>query len=337
MSRTPDVSVIMASYNCSPYLRAAIRSVQSQTLSTWELVIVDDASSDGSADLAEEMSRRDGRIKVFRLAANRGPGAARNTAIDAARGRWLAIFDSDDLMSPHRLNMLLSRAEVDKAVIAADNQLWLSEDPKNRRLLFPRNARPRSIALAEFVDSNRLYSAAPDLGYLKPLIHAPTLKQIGARYDQELRIGEDYEFMARLLAAGLSIRLDPQPLYLYRRRAQSLSYRLREEDILALINAEDRLAGNIASPTPQESRALRRRRRSLQSLLTYDHVVTAIKSRRFGRAAELALGAPPIWPLLTRPVRVRARRLLAHLAATARRHVTVLSETQRRYPESRTH
>jgi succinoglycan biosynthesis protein ExoO len=308
----------MASYNSSRYVEDAIKSVQQQSLRSWELLIVDDASADGSEALVADMSRRDARIRIIRLRSNRGPAAARNAGIAASRGRWLAMFDSDDIMLPLRLRTLLDRAERDRAAIVADNQILFSESGKKRKLFIRRHTAPRSIGFTEFVNSSRLYSRSPDLGYLKPLIHAATAKRLGIIYDESLRIGEDYHFMAQLLAAGLLIRLEPQPLYLYRRHEQSASYRLSADNIIALIKAEESLVRGISFPTADKARAVERRRRSLESMLKYEHVISAIKSGRYRRAAELAIGAPPIWPLLTRPIRARAARLVDSLKATAR-------------------
>jgi succinoglycan biosynthesis protein ExoO len=318
MSQQPEVSVIMASCNSSRYIEAAIKSVQEQSLRSWELLIVDDASADDSAALAVDMSRRDARIRIIRLKNNRGPAAARNAGIAASRGRWLAMFDSDDLMLPQRLETLLDRAEADRTAIVADNQVQFSETGRKQRLLLPRHTQPCSVGFTEFVNSSRLYSRSPDLGYLKPFVHAATLKRLGIDYDESLRIGEDYHFMAQLLATGLLIRVEPQPLYLYRGHEQSISYRLNADNIVALIKAEDRLARRVSFPTPEKLRAVKRRRHSLESMLKYDHVVNAIKAGQYSRAAELAIGAPFIWPLLTRPLRARAGRLVGSLRATAR-------------------
>jgi succinoglycan biosynthesis protein ExoO len=310
MNTKPRVSVIMPNFNGFRFLREAIGSLQAQTLQAWELIMVDDASSDASVDFAEELARYDRRIRVVQFKINRGPAAARNTGIEASAGQWLAMFDSDDLMLPERLDTLCGRAEADGAAIVADNQLHFMDGGGKSKHFLPRHTPRRWIGFAEFINSNRLYSRTADLGYLKPFIHAETLKRLGVMYDERLRIGEDYHFLARLLAGGLSIRLEPRPLYLYRRHTQSISYRLCRDDILRLIAADDGLAGALVPSSAAAARALLRRRRSLETMLRYDDIVTSIKAGSYGRASALAIGAPPVWPLLTRPVRARARRLL---------------------------
>lgn len=97
------VSIITPLYNCSNYLEKTIRSVLMQTHVDWELILVDDFSPDNSAEIAEQFSKKDSRIRVIRLSKNSGAAVARNTAIEAAQGRYLAFLDSDDQWLPHKL------------------------------------------------------------------------------------------------------------------------------------------------------------------------------------------------------------------------------------------
>jgi glycosyltransferase involved in cell wall biosynthesis len=98
---TPVVSVVMPTYNKGPFLQAAIDSIRAQTFDNWELVIVDDASTDESSAILAKCD--DPRIKVHVLATNVGRSKARNTAIEKASGRYIAICDSDDISMPTRL------------------------------------------------------------------------------------------------------------------------------------------------------------------------------------------------------------------------------------------
>ena len=311
MNPAPEVSVVMANYNGGRYLEAAINSVQNQTFKSWELILVDDASQDDSVAVATRLSQSDERISVLQQSDNRGPAAARNRAFDIAGGQWLAVFDSDDIMLPQRLETLRDRARTDRASIVADNLLVFSDNIQAGRPFLTGDLSITShwISLADFINSNRLYSRTPDLGYLKPFISAAMLRSSGVSYDERLHIGEDYDFMARLLAHGSKLRLEPSALYLYRRHAQSTSHRIRSEDIVALIDADERLALSVPTLNGDEKLALGRRRRSLDSMLLYDRIVMTIKAGHYTRAARLSLGAPSVWPLLTRPLRTRWNRL----------------------------
>lgn len=91
------VSVITPSYNSSSHIAETIRSVINQSYSNWEMIIVDDCSTDNSIDLIQSFIDQDSRIKLIKLSENSGAAIARNTAIKAAEGRYIAFLDSDDL------------------------------------------------------------------------------------------------------------------------------------------------------------------------------------------------------------------------------------------------
>lgn len=90
-------SIIMPLYNCSYYLKQAINSIHSQSYDDWELIIVDDCSTDNSLNIAKAFAKKDCRIKVIELKQNLGVANARNVAIEAAQGRFIAFLDSDDI------------------------------------------------------------------------------------------------------------------------------------------------------------------------------------------------------------------------------------------------
>jgi succinoglycan biosynthesis protein ExoO len=309
MTMSPRVSVIMANFNGTPYLGAAMRSLMKQTMSSWELVFVDDASTDHSVAAAHEVANGDPRVKIITQPSNWGPAAARNRALESARGEWIAVFDSDDLMAPRRLERLLSRAASDTAAVVADNLLIFSETaPKPRPYLMDELGDiPHWISLSDLIDSNCLYSRTPDLGYLKPMVRTELIAQSRLRYDERLRIGEDYHFLASLLANGQRLRLEPAAFYLYRKHESSISHRMSAADIRALMEADERFRNRML--TYREKLSLDRRRQSLEALLAYDGVIRAIKQGRPARGAGLAMRNPRIWPLLTRPIAARLKRV----------------------------
>lgn len=99
----PAVSVITPARDAARFLDATIRSVVEQTFADWELLLVDDASRDETAGIARRWADSDSRIRFRSLASPQGAAAARNTALEAARGRYLAFLDSDDLWRPAKL------------------------------------------------------------------------------------------------------------------------------------------------------------------------------------------------------------------------------------------
>lgn len=97
------VSIIMPSYNCGQYVENTIHSVQAQTYQNWEIIFVDDCSTDDTMDRVLAMKKEDDRIHLFRNSSNSGAAVSRNTALCQAKGRWIAFLDSDDLWEPNKL------------------------------------------------------------------------------------------------------------------------------------------------------------------------------------------------------------------------------------------
>jgi succinoglycan biosynthesis protein ExoO len=311
----PAVSIVMANYNGARHLAEAIASAQRQTLAHWELILVDDASTDDSVAIAEGLAAADPRIRVLVQPRNLGPAAARNRALDAARGAWIAVVDSDDVMLPRRLERLLARARGEGADIVADDQLICPADlssgsPFMGEVMARRLAR---VDLATFVDSSRLYSALPDLGFLKPLVRAEAIARIGARYDDGLRIGEDFHFLLALLAGGARLVLEPEPLYLYRKHGASISHRFKPEVLAAMIAADEAVRARLTDRAA--SLAMTRRVEGLRSWAVYEQVMAAAKAGRWLQAARAAAGRPHAWRLIGRPV---GRRLSEALRRTDR-------------------
>jgi teichuronic acid biosynthesis glycosyltransferase TuaG len=98
----PVVSVITPAHDAERFILETIRSVQAQTDPRWEMLVVDDASRDATSEIVREVERTDPRVKLIRLPQNRGAAAARNAGMDAARGKYVAFLDSDDLWLPEK-------------------------------------------------------------------------------------------------------------------------------------------------------------------------------------------------------------------------------------------
>jgi glycosyltransferase involved in cell wall biosynthesis len=103
------VSIIMPSYNTAPYIRASIQSVQSQSYTNWELLVIDDGSTDETEAILSSL--QDARITVIKNEKNLGAAVSRNRALRQARGRWIAFLDSDDLWSPEKLERQIAFME----------------------------------------------------------------------------------------------------------------------------------------------------------------------------------------------------------------------------------
>lgn len=122
----PLVSVIVPVYNVRDYLEKCIRSVQGQSFADWELILVDDGSTDGSGDLARALAASDSRVTVLSRT-NGGVGAARNTGLVTARGEYIAFLDGDDAYEPHHLQTLVELCRSSGAQAAASGAILTDE------------------------------------------------------------------------------------------------------------------------------------------------------------------------------------------------------------------
>ncbi|MBY4893455.1 glycosyltransferase [Rhodobacteraceae bacterium N5(2021)] len=129
-SSRPLVTVVTPSYNCAAVVPETLRSVQAQSFQDWEHIVVDDCSSDDSLEVIDAFCRTEPRTRFSRLNENSGAAVARNTAIEAARGRYIAFVDSDDLWHPEKMQRQLDFMAEREAVFACASYAKIDEDGK---------------------------------------------------------------------------------------------------------------------------------------------------------------------------------------------------------------
>ena len=285
----PDVSVIIAAWKAETFLEQAVASALASSGVSVEVVIVDDASPDGTTPVAQRLAAQDGRVIASRLEANGGPSAARNRAIGLASGRYIAVLDADDTMSPERLARLVRHAEATGADIVADNMFEVDEAGARLTstgfLTSQAFAQDRAVDLATWIKFNEPMKRGDCIGYLKPLIRRDALPLSGAVYDTALRNSEDYYLVAGLLAQGRKMAYLAQPGYFYTRSAGSTSHRLKPEHTQAWLDAERRFADASGSKlSGADRRALAHRRRTLRNVHQLVATTEAVKSRKLGNA-----------------------------------------------------
>lgn len=125
------VSVIMPSYNCGKYIAQSIDSVIAQTVTDWEIQIVDDCSTDNTAEVLKSYLEKESNIHYCRLSQNQGPAAARTEAIRRATGKYIAFLDSDDLWMPDKLEKQIAFMEKNDAVFSATGYRLMDESGKD--------------------------------------------------------------------------------------------------------------------------------------------------------------------------------------------------------------
>ena len=115
---TPLLTVVMPSFNAQRFIAESIESVIAQTLDDWELLVVDDASTDATRQIVGHYQQQDGRIRLLARPGNQGAAYARNFALDHACGQWIAFIDSDDVWHPQKNEKQLSEMQREGADIS---------------------------------------------------------------------------------------------------------------------------------------------------------------------------------------------------------------------------
>jgi len=220
------VSIIIPAWNAEETILRALDSAQSQTINDVEIIVIDDGSTDSTADLVKSRALFDPRIQLHRIEKNSGPAAARNVGISRATGDWLALLDADDTMSADRLEQLL-KASTAEDVLVADN-LALYDRHAGRTVGLGIN--PDLLGSGLRLDCEgfvaRCKSNLPeamDFGLLQPLIRTAHIRMHGISYDERMRYGEDFRFTLDILLAGGTLLVLPQAYYQYTERFGSIS------------------------------------------------------------------------------------------------------------------
>ncbi|MCF2870423.1 glycosyltransferase [Octadecabacter sp. G9-8] len=278
----PVVSVVMANYNAADYLAAALTSVLAQSVSRIEVLLADDASTDASVAIAQQVAATDARLKIIAADVNKGPAAARNRALDAATGDWIAIVDSDDIIHPQRLELMLDATKTLQTDAVADDLTYFADNvvqPGDTLLGDTRPSKPKLITTRCFLGADQ---NAPQLGYLKPLMRRNALRDM--RYREDIRIGEDHDLYMRFLMNGGRMHLLPQSYYLYRKHVHSLSHRSHPDDVRAMIAVHDDLLDSYPDASDDLRADFAARRTALQEPLAFETLADHIKNRQFGSA-----------------------------------------------------
>ena len=235
------VSVIIAAHNSAAFIEPALRSALGQRGVDVEVIVVDDGSADETANLVRGIARSEPRLRLLQSAQSRGPSAARNIALNKARGEWIAILDSDDEMKPDRIARLVSLGKRLNCDFIADNLELVDFESRQSlgKALDP-------SWMSNSVPLNLNYMLLRDwpgkhlgrgIGFLKPIIKAEFINRHYLRYDEDITAGEDLLFYARAVDAGARFFVRPEADYLYSVRPGSISSQWRATRDLAEVNS----------------------------------------------------------------------------------------------------
>lgn len=213
------VSVIMPAYNAEKYIAGSIKSVLAQTYSDWELIVVDDGSTDNTAGVVREFVNRDSRIKYI-FQQNGRLGKARNTGIGNASGPLIAFLDSDDLWIENKLEMQLRvMAEKDVDVVFSNSYVFRDENPAAETETLQSST--GQLCGPEFFDSLVM---GPQIPVLTVLLKRTALDRTDLFEEgREYHGCEDYDLWLKLAKAGCVFYGMPEVLARYRRHGTAMT------------------------------------------------------------------------------------------------------------------
>lgn len=316
------VSVIIPAHNARRTIEQAIRSALAEP-EVVEVIVVDDASSDDTASVAERCCDGQNRLSVIRLMQNVGPAKARNHAIDIATAPWIAILDSDDILLPGRFARLFAAGPFE---LAADNIALVPDHMRNTitpgEIATFRDA-PAHLSLSGFIAGNlggRAGMGRDETGLLKPVISRDFLQRSGLRYDERLRLGEDFILYVRLIARGARFVTIRSCGYVAFQRADSLSVKHRTEDLRAFADAAEGILRD--DPLPPDAQDLLRQQERL-TRNKYHHRLFLDRKAEGGLmfAARRTMALPgTLWPILRLTARDKRSTLMQRLRLTRIAH-----------------
>lgn len=186
----PVVSVVMRAFNCEKYIGQAIEGILAQTFRDFELVIVDDASTDGTEAILQAYAQRDERIKVFRIKTNQGPVRTMNTGLRHARGEFVAVHDADDISLPHRLETQVNflRANPQVALIGG-GAYFIDEEGEEVKVLNLGRKGPK--------EARQLLEKGHSLMHTSVMFRQECIEAIGF-YDEFFSYSHDYDMLIRM-------------------------------------------------------------------------------------------------------------------------------------------
>ena len=235
------VSIIVPAYNCMKSLTYCVGSIRQQVYTDFELILVDDGSTDGSNALCDKLAAEDTRVRVIHKP-NGGVSSARNAGIDAATGEYITFCDSDDYLEPDYLETLVQTAKSNPDC----GHIWCcfqTVTGYQKENAVPNYISAESVLHYTLKDYMTLHEMWLDAGPWNKLYITKNIKDAGLRFSEDLSLGEDWLFNLAYIDASKSSRIAvvTKPLYNYvRGNNDSLDSKYRSDllDIYRKLNTE---------------------------------------------------------------------------------------------------
>ncbi|MGH6614526.1 glycosyltransferase family 2 protein [Sphingomonas sp.] len=224
LSPAPAVSILMPTYNAPDLARAAIDSVLAQSFTDFELIVIDDASTDTTAAMLAGID--DPRLRILRPDRNEGPVAARNRGFAAARGRYIAALDHDDLCRPGRLAAQVAYLDAHPGTVLVASHVSVLQHGEERPHSGPRRTTPVLLDWLLLLRNPLVWSSV--------MVRADAARALDPFNRPERYGAEDFDFYHRIRAHGAIARIDAD-LLVYRDHPGGVSKRFADRTDAAAI------------------------------------------------------------------------------------------------------
>lgn len=230
--KRPLISVVMPLYNAERFVGESIESLMAQTLSDFELIVIDDCSTDGSAAVVEELQRRDPRIKLLRNERNLGAASTRNRGLDAARGEFIAFLDADDICIPERFEKQIAFLKAHPGVDVCGSYYLIFNDQSDRD-----HGHYDRLPLTPEEIRCQIFFFNP-LGMSTIMLRADALRKTGIQFRN--CVCEDYKLWADL-SDRLTMANIPECLIRYRQWEEQTSARHQQRQVESALEIQREL------------------------------------------------------------------------------------------------
>jgi glycosyltransferase involved in cell wall biosynthesis len=215
MPASPLVTVVIPAFNSEAYIHEAIASVRAQTLSDWELLVVDDGSTDRTAEVAAEAASGDPRIRIIRLDGNKGISAASNIAFDQARGEFIARVDSDDIVEPSRLAVQITAFRDNARLVVCGSHARVFGDGITDATAW--------CPLDDATIKARLLDGMNTISGGTKMVRRAFVHERRIRFNEQLVTAEDLDYLTSIVAAGGQLGNVDEALTRHRSHAGSIT------------------------------------------------------------------------------------------------------------------
>lgn len=289
-TRPVEATIIVPTFCAEATLERALRSALGQTLDNIELLVVDDASTDGSWDLIATLIAEDPRVRSIRNKKNCGKPVGMNRAMACAKGRWLAVLDADDWYHPDRLKTLIAIGEDRSADMVGDNQFFFDAIANTIvGTAWKPGAADWGLTFDGFLEGSNAYSTF-SLGMLKPVMRTSFVRRAGLSYEEQARNGQDFFHLLQFYLSGGQAVISDTPFYYYTQpfgaisRRWSHAARKRYDFQTAYIINQRKAEAARDVLTPSQAGRLAGRNRQLLALEQYYQAKQLLFERSYWQA-----------------------------------------------------